>query len=249
MRRWGHKTGGLGVWALGEEGRKVLRSLSTTTRESSESCVEGVRDVVKRGSQTPVTITTEGAPGLSTAVAALGPKSLRMRCGVHQMQNLLQQVPPQAGPEFKAVVVARRDAPTVAAAERGRQALGAEYPLDFPEAWRCLWAAGKASLNPLQVPPRPPHYGRTSTLAERAFAEERRRTKVIPPLGDESGVGKLVFAVLIRVSEGWGKKAVREFEQLQIRSLRKRLQLDEHKVPSSEPATETQPRRSAASAA
>ncbi len=34
LRRWGNKTGGLCVWAIGEDGRKVLRSLSTTTSES-----------------------------------------------------------------------------------------------------------------------------------------------------------------------------------------------------------------------
>jgi putative transposase len=47
---------------------------------------------------------------------------------------------------------------------------------------------------------------RTSNLAERAFEEERRRTKVIPPLWAEASFVKLGFAVLMRVSERWGKK-------------------------------------------
>ena len=34
LRRWGQKTGGLCVWAICEDGRKVLLSLSTTKRES-----------------------------------------------------------------------------------------------------------------------------------------------------------------------------------------------------------------------
>ena len=38
LRRWGNKTGVLGVWAIWEDGRKVLLSLSTTNSESSESC-------------------------------------------------------------------------------------------------------------------------------------------------------------------------------------------------------------------
>jgi transposase-like protein len=38
LRRWGNKTGVLWVWAICEDGRKVLLSLSTTNRESSESC-------------------------------------------------------------------------------------------------------------------------------------------------------------------------------------------------------------------
>jgi transposase-like protein len=59
---------------------------------------------------------------------------------------------------------------------------------------------------------------RTSNLAERAFAEERRRTKVIPHRWDEASLGKLLFAVRIRVSERWGKKQFSEFEQHQIRA-------------------------------
>lgn len=90
---------------------------------------------------------------------------------------------------------------------------------------------------------------RTSNLAERAFEEERRRTKGIPHLWEEGGLVKLVFAVLIRISERWGKKSFSEFEQQQMRSLRKKLCLDEHEVTPSTPITATQPRRSAASAA
>jgi transposase-like protein len=60
----------------------------------------------------------------------------------------------------------------------------------------------------------------TSNLAERAFEAERRRTKVIPHLGDEASWVKLVFAVLMRVSERWGKQQYSEFEQHQMWALR-----------------------------
>jgi putative transposase len=249
LRRWGSKTGVLCVWAICEDGRKVLVSLSTANRESYESCLEVLRDLLKRGLQTPVTITTDGAVGLTKAIDAIWPKSLRIRCWFHKMQNLQEKVPPQAWPEFKALVMDMRDAPRVEEAQRRRQEIVKRYELDFPEACRCLLDDAKASLNHLSVPQRHQQYVRTSNLAERAFEEERRRTKVIPHLWDEGGLIKLVFAVLIRVSERWGKKGFSEFEQQQIRSLRRRLKLDEHEVPSSPSTTEPQPRRSAASAA
>ena len=249
LRRWGSKTGVLCVWAICVDGRKVLLSLSTANSESQESCLEVLRDLLKRGLQTPVSITTDGAVGLTKAIDAIWPRSLRIRCWFHKMQNLQQKVPPQAWPEFKALVVDMRDAPTVAEAERRRQAIVAEYHLDFPEACRCLLDDAKASLNHLSVPPRHQQYVRTSNLAERAFEEERRRTKVIPHLWDEGGLVKLVFAVLIRVSERWGKQCFSEFEQQQIRSLRRKLELDEHQVSISDPKPDSHPRRSAASAA
>jgi putative transposase len=247
LRRWGSKTGVFCVWAICVDGRKVLLTLSTANSESYESCLEVLRDLVKRGLQTPVTITTDGAAGLTKAIDAIWPKALRIRCWFHKMQNLQQKVPPQAWPEFKTLVADMRDAPTVAEAERRRQGIVTRYQRDFPEACRCLLDDADASLHHLYVPQRHQPYVRTSNLAERAFEEERRRTKVIPHLWDEGSVVKLVFAVLIRVSERWGKKCFSEFEQQQIRSLRRQRQLDEQTVIAS-PAS-SQPRRSAASAA
>lgn len=247
LRRWGSKTGVFCVWAICVDGRKVLLTLSTANSESYESCLEVLRDLVKRGLQTPVTITTDGAAGLTKAIDALWPKSLRIRCWFHKMQNLQQKVPPQAWPEFKQLVADMRDAPSVAEAERRRQLMVNRYQRDFPEACRCLLDDADASLNHLYVPQRHQPYVRTSNLAERAFEEERRRTKVIPHLWDEGSVVKLVFAVLIRVSDRWGKKCFSEFEQQQIRSLRRQRQLDDLTVLS--PPASSQPRRSAASAA
>ena len=229
--------------------RPGRRGLATANRESSESGLEVLRDLVKRGLPTPVTITTDGAPGLTKAIDVIWPKALRIRCWFHKMQNLQQKVPPQAWPEFKALVADMRDAPTVPEAERRRQLIVNRYQRDFPEACRCLMDDAEASLNHLYVPQRPQQYVRTSNLAERAFEEERRRTKVIPHLWDEGSVVKLVFAVLLRVSERWGKKCFSEFEQHQIRSLRQRCQLDEPGVSMPIPTTEAPSRRSAASAA
>ena len=206
LRRWGNKTGVLCVWAICEDGRKVLLSLSTTNSESSERWLEVLRDLVRRGMQTPVTITTDGAVGLTKAVDTMWPKSLRIRWWFHKMQNLQQKVPALAWPEFKALVVDMRDAPTVEAARERRQAIVERYQREFPEACRCLLDDAEASLHHLAVSQRHQQYVRPSNLAERAFVEERRRTKVIPHFGDESSLVKLVFAVLIRVSERWGKK-------------------------------------------
>jgi putative transposase len=248
LRRWGQKTGVLCVWAICAEGRKVLLSLSTTNSESYESGLEVLRGLAKRGMQTPVTITTDGALGLTKAIDAMWPKSLRIRCWFHKMQNLQQKVPTGAWPEFKALVVDMRDAPTRAKAEERRQALVARYQHEFPEACRCLLDDADASLNHLAVPQRHQQYVRTSNLVERAFVEERRRTKVIPYLFGEGSLVNLVFGVLIRVSERWGKKCFSEFEHQQIRSLRGRLKLDEQET-SSAPISEPLSRRSAASAA
>lgn len=208
-----------------------------------------LRGLVKRGMQTPVTITTDGAGGLTKAIDAMWPKALRIRCWFHKMQNFQQKVPARAWPEVKALLVDMRDAPTREKAEKRRDAIVEQYQREFPELCRCVLEDADASLNHLAVPQRHQQYVRTSNLVERAFVEERRRTKVIPHLWNEGDVVMLVFGVLIRVSERWGKKCFSEFEQQQIRSLREQLKLDEQEVSTNEPSVHVPTRRSAASAA
>jgi transposase-like protein len=249
LRRWGQKTGVLCVWAMCEDGRKVLLSLSTANRESLESCRDVLRDLVKRGLRLPATITTDGALGLTQAIDAAWPKSLRIRCWLHKMQNLQQKVPAPAWPAVKALLVDMRDAPTQAEGEKRRDAIVERYQREFPELCRCLLDDADASLNHLAVPQRRQQYVRTSNLVERAFVEERRRTKVIPHLWTEGSLVHLVFGVLIRGSDRWSKKCFSEFAQQQIRSLRTRLQLDELEVSMDEPSSRVPTRRSAASAA
>jgi putative transposase len=249
LRRWGQKTGVLCVWAICEDGRKVLLSLSTANSESFESCREVLRELVKRGLRPPATITTDGALGLTQAIDAVWPKSLRIRCWFHKMQNLQQKVPAQAWPEVKALIADMRDAPSREKAEQRREAIVERYQREFPELCRCLLDDADASLNHLEVPQRHQQYVRTSNLVERAFVEERRRTKVIPHLWTEGSLVHLVFGVLIRVSDRWSKKCFSEFEQQQIRSLRERLKLDKQEVSIDDPSSYVPTRRSAASAA
>ena len=61
----------------------------------------------------------------------------------------------------------------------------------------------EASLAHLQVPPRHRVVVRTTNLIERCFAEERRRTKVLPRFWDEKSALKLVFSAVIRATAQW----------------------------------------------
>jgi putative transposase len=108
----------MGVWGTGVDGRQVFRTLSTANRERCASCRAVRRDVTMRGLQTPVTSTTEGAPGRTKAVDCVWPRSLRIRCGLHQRQPLMSTVPPLAWPACNALGADLRDAPTFAEGQR-----------------------------------------------------------------------------------------------------------------------------------
>jgi hypothetical protein len=79
-----------------------------------------------------------------------------------------------------------REAPTFEEGQRRQQALRAQYRDPVPEACRGLEDDAEASRNPRKVSARHRQYGRPSNLAEWAFEEERRRTKVLPQRWDEA---------------------------------------------------------------
>ena len=67
------------------------------------------------------------------------------------------------------------------------------YQQEFSEACRGLVAEAEASLNQLATPQRHQQSVHPSNLLERAFVEERRRTKVILHLFKAGSLVNLVF--------------------------------------------------------
>lgn len=223
LRRYGSKTGVMCSWAYLTNGSKVLIDITTANAESYEACVGFLRGMIKRGLRTPLTITTDGAVGLIQAIEAIWPKTKRIRCWFHKMQNLQAKVPDAAWEEFKSLVQDVRDAPDIEEGKARIKKIISEYHREFPEACRCLADDMEASLNHLTVPHRHRQYVRTTNLVERTFAEERRRTKTIPNLWDEKSLLKLVFATLIRVSDRWAQPSFSVKEEESIKILRNKL--------------------------
>ena len=223
LRRYGSKTGVTCCWAYLENGARVLLDLTTMNAESGEACLAFLRGMVERGLRAPLTVTTDGSPGLIQAVEKMWPLSKRVRCWYHKMQNLKAKVPEGAQPgwsAFKKAVVKIRDADSVAEGRRRQEEALAQYEKQFPEACQCLREDREASLNHLHVAPRHRKYVRTTNLVERTFVEQRRRTKTIPHVWDEGALVKLVFGTLLRVSDRWARAQFGALEQQQIRTLR-----------------------------
>lgn len=239
LRRFGSSLAVLCAWAICVDGSRVLLHLQSGQSESLEAYLDFFRDMTSRGMRTPLTITTDGASGLIAAVEKVFPRSLRIRCWFHKMQNLQAKVPKDAWQEFRDLVTEVRDASTIEHAKARVEAICEQYEGDLPEACRCLKNDLEASLNHIDVIPKHRIYVRTTNLIERAFEEERRRTKIIPSLVDEKTATKLVFAILIRVSNRWQRTKFSPLEQRQI--LRMREQRLKEKQPETTPAKRRSP--------
>jgi transposase-like protein len=55
---------------------------------------------------------------------------------------------------------------------------------------------------------------------ERAFVEQKRRTKIIPRFFDEKSCLKLVYATMVRVSQKWRRVKMAEYDLSVLRNLR-----------------------------
>ena len=107
------KEGILCAWAILVSGEKVLLHMDLGNKESYDCWLEFLRDMISRGLQVPVSITTDGAPGLTKAVDEIWPQSLRIRCWVHKMGNVLDKIPERHKADVKAFLNAVRDAPRI----------------------------------------------------------------------------------------------------------------------------------------
>lgn len=213
----------LAAWGITTEGAKVLLGLLPGTKQDTVSCKEFLRDLKSRGLSDPVLVATDGAPGLIRAVEEVFPRSLRQRCLAHRVRNLQSKVPEEHWREFKALALGSYQASSPVLARMARDEFIKRFEKELPSATKCFLDDFEACIAHLRLPVSHRRAIRTTNLLERLFGEERRRTKVIPHAFGERAVLKLMYASLIRASQGWRRIIVSEFEQHQIEDLRREL--------------------------
>jgi len=222
----GPKEALLCAWGICADGRRVLLHLALGNKESHADWLDFLRGMVARGLGPPLTMTSDGAPGLLRALEEVFPHSLRIRCWVHKMRNVLDKLPDSARAEVKAWLHSVRDAPTPEAGREAAAETVARFQEQYPAAMSSFADDLEASLAHLRLPVAHRKYARTTNLIERSFVEERRRTKVIPRFFTERSCLKLAFGALERASRRWQRVTITELEQRQLEMLRKELEPD-----------------------
>jgi transposase-like protein len=219
----GGKEGILSAWAICADGRKVMLHLALGNKESYPNWLEFLRNMVRRGLQTPVQTTTDGAPGLIRAVEEVFSNSSRQRCLAHKTRNVTDKVPDSVRAEIKNAVRAAYYAPNREVANMIAADVLKTYQSTYPAAMRSFQDDWEASIAYLRCPAIHHKRIRTTNLLERSFLEERRRTRTIPRFFSEKSCLKLVFATLWRASQRWQSVKMTEIERQQLRLLRREL--------------------------
>jgi len=227
LRRQGNvKEALLCAWGICRDGRKVLLHLILGNKESTSAWREFIRDMQQRGLPIPTMITSDGAPALIAVIEELYADSLRQRCLMHKTRNILDKVPAAQQPQVKRAVQAIWNAPNQATADVLVEDFITCYGQELPSATACLQDDLAACLSFLRCPPHHHKRIRTTNLIERAFEEQRRRTKVIPRFWDEKSCLKLVFASLMQTSERWQNVRMSDVEVAMLTQLRRELGLE-----------------------
>ena len=232
-RQAGLKEGVLVAWAICRDGRKVLLHMALGNKESLDAWRDFIRDMVRRGLRIPTLVTTDGAPGLIAALEEVWPRSLRQRCLVHKKRNILARVPDSARQEVNKALngvyhAANREVADMLAAD-----FITRYSEGYPSAVSSFQDDLPACLAFLKCPLIHHKRIRTTNLLERAFLEQRRRTKTIPRFFDERSCLKLVFATLWQASERWQNVRMSDIECKQLDHLHHELKLED--APSTKP--------------
>ncbi len=201
QRHLSRKEGIFAAWGVCRDGSKVLLALDVGIRESTAAWTEFIHGLIRRGLREPLLVITDGNPGLVNAVGSCFPNSYRQRCLFHKTQNVLSKIPEEARETVKSFLHSIYHAHSPEAGEQRAAEFIGEYRSLYPRAVNCFSEDLDACLTHLKFPEKHRRLIRTGNLIERAFGEQRRRTKVIPRFFDEKSCLKLAYGSLIRAAE------------------------------------------------
>jgi len=228
VRKYTNNQALLCAWGICSDGTKQLIHISAVESESLQAWEGFFEDLLARGLRQPLLVVSDGAKGANSAIARSFPKTDRQRCLAHKLRNITAKLPRDKQreilPQIKEVYYA--------ADYEKAKVLAANFTDKFideyPSAVKCFNDDIEACLVHLKYPLGHRQFIRTTNLLERAFEEEKRRTKVFPQHSNEKALLGLVFSVLHNASLNWRKIAMKDSELKLLKNIRKLICPNDH---------------------
>ena len=208
------------AWAILADGTKQMIHLEADGSESRDAWGSFLEGLLARGMPHPLLVISDGGKGVIAALNKHLPRSKRQRCLVHKLRNIAARAPRDRKDQLLAEAKAVYYAPTRAAAETLAEDFIRMHATRFPSVVKTFSDDLEACLTLLEFPLTHRNFIRSTNLIERAFVEQKRRTKIIPAHINERGAIKLVFASLIRASYAWRRVKMSKLDLTQLRTLR-----------------------------
>ena len=208
-------------WGICSNGTKILIHVSAVQSESTEAWTVFFEDLLNRGLRQPLLVISDGARGIHKAIGQCFPRADRQRCIAHKLRNIMAKLPLDKRQEILEKVRAVYYASDEGTAEMLAAQVIEQYAGLYPAAIQTFSEDLDACLVQLKYPAGHRRHIRTTNLVERAFEEEKRRTKVMPQHINEKGALGLVFAVLWRASVRWYRIPMTQLDLAQLKNIRK----------------------------
>lgn len=209
------------AWGIQSDGTKQLISIMPTESESQASWEMFFEDMLSRGLRQPLLVISDGGKGGKQAIIKSFPKAYRQRCIAHKMRNLMVKLPRDKQEEILKEIREIYYASEYDEAKQFASNFVNKYIDKYPSMIKCFNEDIEACLAHFKFPEEQRQYIRTTNVLERAFQEEKRRTKVFPQHQSEKALTGLVFSVLWRASLKWRCINMTETDLVILRNIRK----------------------------
>ena len=195
------------------DGRKELVTIGDGLRESKESWLDVLRDLVRRGlSAGPRLAVGDGALGFWAALDEVYPETQRQRCWVHKTGNVLNALPKTLQAKAKAdlheIWMAPTRAQAIAAFDHFEKSYGAKYP----KATDKITKDRDALLAFYNFPAEHWQHIRTTNPIESTFATVRHRTTRTRNCVSRSTFLGLAFKLVQEAEKSW--RRIRGLERI-----------------------------------
>lgn len=202
----------IGVTASGD---KELLSVSSGYRESKESWLSVLRDLVDRGFKAPLVAVGDGALGFWAAIRECDgfQKTQEQRCWVHKIANVLDKLPKRLQSQAKGLLHEMMQAPSKKDCEKARDQFVKNYEEKYPKATACLMKHWDQLITFFSFPAMHWQHIRTTNPIESSFATVKLRTKVTKGAGSKETAAVMAFKLLQECESTWRK--IRGHKELQ----------------------------------
>ena len=217
----GMKEAILCCWGITSGGYKVLSHMGLGNKESYNSWLEFFRHMVKRGLRIPLLVVSDGAPGLIKAIIECFPESKRQRCLFHKLMNIRNKLPQESIDEVLLNIKSAYYQTDQEIAKSYAAKVIENYVDKYPSAIKCFQEDFEACIVHMHFPAGHQKHITTTNLLERAFVEQKRRTKIIPRFFDEKSCLKLVYTTMVRVSEKWRRVKMSGYDLVVLKKIKK----------------------------
>lgn len=205
----------LAAYGIRMDGKRELIDFIVTTSESEKKWWRFLNNLYRRGltGEALGLVITDGNPGLENAVDLVWSFVKRQRCWAHKLRNVSNYL------RKKDRDICIKEARAIYKAEGRKEALKAygiwakKWTQISPKAVRCIEKDLEELLNFYYCPKQMRIKLRTTNVIERAFREVRRRTRPMSCFNHDQSIERIVYAVLSRLNEQWGRKPLKEFTQ------------------------------------